>query len=353
MKYNLQISVIILSAIALSIGIPAAINRTQAANVVVASGSEISPASNDAVSDNQSSDILASNDSATADSENISSEEVQNETAEVQTYSAVKSSSLATMQVGMVGVITAAGAEIPGEDTLLALADGTTTLDEVLGSGEAQPAEDEENTEPSEEDADVTGEDDDLDDAEGDEEYEEFGNLVIARVDSYVNVREGPSTDSAKLGKLYNNSVGELIRRTGDWLYISSGTVVGYVKAEYVVYGENAKGLIDEVMKKKATVTAGSLNFRSEPSKSGDVIKHLPRGGVYEVLGASEDGEWIKIKVDKKEGYVSAEYVTVASEFVSAESKEEEQARIAAEKEQARLEKEAEEQAKKAAEEEK
>ena len=192
---------------------------------------------------------------------------------------------------------------------------------------------------------------DDSDDAQGDSDFDEFGHLVIAQVDSYVNVRKGPTTDSEKLGKLYNNSVGELIRREGDWLLISSGTIVGFVKSEYVVYGEEAEAIIDSVMVRKATVTAGSLNFRKEASTSADVIQHLPRGGEYDVLEISEDGKWVKIKVGKKTGYVSADYVSVMSSFVSAESKEEEKARLAAEAEQARLEKEAEEAARKAEEE--
>ena len=197
-------------------------------------------------------------------------------------------------------------------------------------------------------DTEDTSAEEESEDESGDEEMDdEFGHLVIARVDSYVNVRKGPTTDSEKLGKLWNNSVGELVRREGDWLLISSGTVLGFVKAEYVVYGEEAEAIIDDVMIKKATVTANSLNFRSEPSTNASVYQHLPKGAVYDVVSVEE--EWVQIKVGKKTGYVSAQYVSVTSSFVSAESKEEEKARLAAEAEQARLEKEAEEAAKAAA----
>ena len=39
-------------------------------------------------------------------------------------------------------------------------------------------------------------------------EEEEFYNLVIARVDNYVNVRDIPSEDGEIVGKLYDKSAG-------------------------------------------------------------------------------------------------------------------------------------------------
>ena len=49
-----------------------------------------------------------------------------------------------------------------------------------------------------------------LGDSEASESTEEdlFRNLVIAQVDSYVNVRNMPSEEGEILGKLYDNSVG-------------------------------------------------------------------------------------------------------------------------------------------------
>lgn len=45
------------------------------------------------------------------------------------------------------------------------------------------------------------------------------------------------------------------------------------------------------------------------------------------------DGDWLKVQyTDSKEGYVSAEYVTISEEFIYAKTIEEEQAEIAAQK---------------------
>ncbi len=163
------------------------------------------------------------------------------------------------------------------------------------------------------------------------EEPDEYGDLVIAQVDAWVNVRSAPNTDSEILGKLYNNSVGEMIRIEGDWYYITSGTVTGYVKGEYCVTGEEAEELIDEVSVKVARVNADTLNLRSEPSTDGRLLKQIANGTELDVVSTDYDG-WVEVTYNGTQGYVSADYVTVTISYVSAESKEEEQARLAAER---------------------
>lgn len=183
-------------------------------------------------------------------------------------------------------------------------------------------------TDTDAEDADEEGEDDE------EETPEDYGSLVIARVRDWVNVRSGPSTDTEIVGKLYNNSVGELIRREGDWYYIASGTVTGYVSADYCVSGEEAEALIDEVSIQVATVDAQTLKLRAEGSTQARVLQLLPYGDKLEVLESDHGDGWVKVNVNGTQGYVSADYVTVSISFVSAESKEEEAARLAEERAQ-------------------
>lgn len=193
------------------------------------------------------------------------------------------------------------------------------------------PKAQDETEEAETDEAAVTDEELSEDVAEDEETGDEYGNLVIAQVHDWVNVRRGPSTDSEIIGKLYNNSVGELIRVEGDWYYIASGTINGYVKAEYCVTGEEAEAMVDEVSVKTATVNAQTLNFRSEPSTDSVLLKQLANGTVLDVISTDYDG-WVEVSVGGTTGYVSAEYVKVTVSFVSAESKEEEEARLAAER---------------------
>ena len=174
-------------------------------------------------------------------------------------------------------------------------------------------------------------------DASASAEEESFKSLVIAQVDDYVNVRSEASEDSEVLGKLYDKSVGKYLGEENGWYKIESGSVTGYVKAEYCVTGEDAVALAKKVGTRIATVTTTTLKVRSAASTDADVIGLVPIDDEL-VVSEEEDG-WIKVDIEEGEGYVSTDYVTLSTEFVKAESKAEEEARLAkedAEKEAAR-----------------
>lgn len=160
---------------------------------------------------------------------------------------------------------------------------------------------------------------------------EDFSNLVIAQVNDYVNVRSIPSEEGEILGKLYDDSVGEFISEQDGWYEIKSGSVQGFVKAEYVVTGEAAVALAKEVGKRIATVTTTTLFVRQEPTTESPVIGMVPIEDELTVTEEDVTEGWIKVSVEEGEGYVSTDFVTLSTEFVKAESKAEEEARLAAE----------------------
>lgn len=160
-------------------------------------------------------------------------------------------------------------------------------------------------------------------------EEEGFKSLVIARVNDYVNVRSIPSEDGEILGKLYDKSVGEFISEKDGWYEITSGSVTGYVKAEYCVTGEDAVSLAREVGTRIATVNTTTLFVREEPSTDASVVGMVPISD--QLLVTEELDEWVKVNIEEGDGYVSREYVELSTEFVKAESKAEEEARLAKE----------------------
>lgn len=160
-------------------------------------------------------------------------------------------------------------------------------------------------------------------------EEEGFKSLVIAQVNDYVNVRSMPSEEGEILGKLYDKSVGEFLSEEDGWYEITSGSVTGYVKAEYCVTGEDAVSLAKEVGTRIATVTTETLKVRQEPGLDAAVLGLVPLQD--ELLVTEELGDWIKVNIEEGDGYVSADYVSLSTEFVKAESKAEEEARLAKE----------------------
>ncbi|MCM1039806.1 MAG: NlpC/P60 family protein [Roseburia sp.] len=161
------------------------------------------------------------------------------------------------------------------------------------------------------------------------EEEEGFKNLVIARVSNYVNVRDLPSEEGNIVGKLYDKSVGTFIEETDGWYKISSGSVEGYVKAEFCVTGDAAVELAKEVGTRIATVTTTTLKVREEPGTEATVLGLVPIED--QLIVTQELDGWVKVNIEEGDGYVSNEYVTLSTEFVKAESIAEEQARLAKE----------------------
>ena len=160
-------------------------------------------------------------------------------------------------------------------------------------------------------------------------EEESFKSLVIAKVNDYVNVRSIPSEEGEILGKLYDKSVGEYISEENGWYEITSGSVTGYVKAEYCVTGEDAVELAKKVGTRIATVNTTTLKVREEPGLDATVLGLIPIDD--QLIVTEELGDWVKVNIEEGDGYVSTDYVTLSTEFVKAESKEEEEARLAKE----------------------
>ena len=182
----------------------------------------------------------------------------------------------------------------------------------------------------------------------------EFADIAIATVLNYVNLREKPTVESEVVGKLYANSAATILETVYDeagelWYRIDSGSVKGgYVKAEYVEVGNEE--LIRQVSTRYAAVRTTTLFVRMEPGTDAPVLTMLPDGDDVVVLEEREDG-WLKVSTEEGDGYVSEEYVELWTDYVEAESKEEEEARLAREEEERRAAAKAAENARKAREE--
>lgn len=169
------------------------------------------------------------------------------------------------------------------------------------------------------------------------QQEEEKETLIIAQVNDYVNIRSTPSTESEIVGKLYNNSVGVLIKEEDGWYQMKSGNVEGYVKAEYFETGDEAKRIADEVGNRIATVNTQTLKVRYDASLEAPVLGLVPGGEELTVL--DEQNGFVKVSIEEGDGWVSMDYVILETEYVTAESVAEEKARLEAEqkaKEEAR-----------------
>ena len=151
----------------------------------------------------------------------------------------------------------------------------------------------------------------------------EYANVGISIAADYVNIRKKPSTEAEIIGKLYRGSAATIIKHEGDWVYIKSGSVSGYIMKDYLAIGYSAEKLIDDFGTKWATVTTETLKVREEKNTNCTVLTLIPEDESYEVL--REESEWAKIRVDGDTvGYVSKDYVKISVQFKKAVSIEEE-----------------------------
>ena len=161
-----------------------------------------------------------------------------------------------------------------------------------------------------------------------------FTNLVIADVRNYVNIRSDAGEDSEIVGKLYDKSVGTYLSEKDGWYEIKSGNVTGYVKSEFCVTGKEAIELAKKVGTRIATVTTTTLKVREDASTEASVLGLVPLEEELRVVD-EKDG-WVKVDIEEGYGWVSKDYVSLRTDFVKAESKAEEAARLAKEAEERR-----------------
>ena len=158
---------------------------------------------------------------------------------------------------------------------------------------------------------------------------ENYTGLCIAQVNDYVNVRSEASEEGEIVGKLFNNSVGDVEGSEDGWYLINSGNVHGYVKSEYVVTGDDAEALAEQVGTRVATVTTETLRVRQEATTDSSILGLIPMGEELTVLD-EQDG-FVKVSIEEGDGWVSTDFVDLRTDYVYAESKEEEEARLAKE----------------------
>lgn len=160
----------------------------------------------------------------------------------------------------------------------------------------------------------------------------EQSKLVMANVKDALNVRLEPSEDAEKVGKLYKDCGGTILERKGGWTKLQSGNIIGWASDEYLLFGEDARSLANDVGRMIATVDTETLRVRKEPDTDAGIYGLLPMGEVMEVLD-DDDDEWVCIDYEGKDGFVSAEYVIVDFQIDAGETMEEIKAREEAERE--------------------
>lgn len=156
-----------------------------------------------------------------------------------------------------------------------------------------------------------------------------YTGMCIAQVSDYVNIRSEATEESEVVGKLYDKSVGTVEAEENGWYRITSGNVTGYVKSEYVIIASDAASVAEQVGTRVATVTTETLRVRQDATTDSPILGLIPMG--EELTVTDETDGFVKVSIEEGDGWVSKDFVELRTDYVYAESKEEEEARLAKE----------------------
>ena len=145
-----------------------------------------------------------------------------------------------------------------------------------------------------------------------------YTHLGICNVqENNLNIRQEANESGKLVGKLPKNAACEIISSDGEWSYIKSGKVEGYVKEEYLLTEFAAKQKAEEMASAMAVAVTDSLNVREQPSTDAEVVTQVATGESLDIVEIMDDG-WIKVYLDDEEVYVSSDYVEVKSDLATA-----------------------------------
>lgn len=158
----------------------------------------------------------------------------------------------------------------------------------------------------------------------------EYLNRAFSNVSEFAYIRNAPEESSEWVGKLYSDSTVSVLEYVGDWTKIQSGNVEGYVPADTLYTGEEAQMRQEEYIERNATVTADVLNVREGQGTEYVILTQVLQDQVYPVTGEPVNG-WYPVQIGEINGWVCGEYITIEETFSYAESRAEEEKRLAEE----------------------
>lgn len=152
----------------------------------------------------------------------------------------------------------------------------------------------------------------------------DWSTMAAANVEGYANIRSEASVDSEIVGVLMPGYAVTVTEKGDEWSKISSNGVEGYIKNEYLVFGEEAKAHYRNMCGIIGVVQADSLRVREAASTDSAQVGTLTQNGEVSVFG--EEADWYQIQYSGSSAYVHADYVTLSEELKGAVSMEEYQA---------------------------
>ena len=142
---------------------------------------------------------------------------------------------------------------------------------------------------------------------------------TIVNCNSFVNVREGASSNTKKLGTAKKGAQYAVTGQSGSWIQVQyTATQKGYIYSKYVKLSGGSSTTPSTPTETAATGygyvvnCSNSVNVRSGAGSNHGVIGTAPKSQVYQILGRS--GNWYKVQFTSSTvGYIHDNYFSKAT----------------------------------------
>ncbi|MDD3796127.1 MAG: cell wall hydrolase [Lachnospiraceae bacterium] len=141
---------------------------------------------------------------------------------------------------------------------------------------------------------------------------EMWAGLAMANddmVSTGANIRTTPSEEGAVVGFLYRGGAVKVLNKGENWTEVQSGDLTGYIKNEYLTYGNEAKGLADYYGVEGVEASWNDVKVFADADANADIIHSVDDGKTFPVV--EDNGHWLSVQLGADHmAYVSEEDVT-------------------------------------------
>ena len=161
-----------------------------------------------------------------------------------------------------------------------------------------------------------------------------YANKAVADIYSTttLNIRKKGSINAKIVGKMKKGNIATVLKKGSEWSKVRSGNVTGYVKNQYLVFGDEIENFAKQNVKKVVKVQTETLRVRKKASTNSKIVTLVSEDDKLKVKKQTDD--WAKVKVDGQIGYVSKDYAKVTYSFGKAKSMKQIQREVALYQEQ-------------------
>ena len=123
--------------------------------------------------------------------------------------------------------------------------------------------------------------------------------LAMANVQNALNVRAQANEKSEKVGFLYKDCGGTILEQENGWTKIKSGNVIGWAKDEYLVFGEDAEKMAEDVGNWIVKLNSEAVRVRMEPNEEAETICYLAKDDAVDFIEIVND-EWVQSDMSER-----------------------------------------------------